>query len=165
MILRAYRKEDSAVICKWLATEEDLYKWSADRFNKFPLLEDDINENYAPQIKSRRFIPLTATDEKENIIGHFIIRYPRENDNSTVRFGFVIINPLMRGRGYGKEMLTLGLKYAFEFLQADKVTIGVYENNDIAHNCYKALGFRDISITEKEPFNVIEMEILRQENN
>ena len=62
-------------------------------------------------------------------------------------------------------MLTLGLKYAFEFLQAEKVTIGVYENNDIAHSCYKALGFRDISITEKEPFNVIEMEILRQDNN
>ena len=143
MILRAYRKEDSAVICKWLATEEDLYKWSADRFNKFPLLENDINENYAPQIKSGRFIPLTATDEKENITGHFIIRYPRENDDSTIRFGFVIINPSMRGRGYGKEMLKLGTEYVRKNLTAKRIDLGVFANNKTAINCYEKLGFRE----------------------
>ncbi len=143
MILRDYKKEDSAVICKWLTTEEDLYKWSADRFNKFPLLENDIDENYAPQIKSGRFIPLTATDEKENIIGHFIIRYPRENDNSTVRFGFVIINPLMRGRGYGKEMLKLATEYVKKNLTAKRIDLGVFANNKAAMQCYEKLGFRE----------------------
>ena len=80
MVLRNYIKEDAAIICKWLRTEEELYRWSADRFNKFPLLETDINNNYMPQIETRRFIPLTAVDEKENLLGHFIIRYPREEE-------------------------------------------------------------------------------------
>ncbi len=39
MVLRTYKKEDSAMICKWLRTEEELYRWWADRFNKYPLLE------------------------------------------------------------------------------------------------------------------------------
>ena len=74
MYLRAYKKEDSAIICKWLRTAEELYKWSADRFNKFPLSENDIDDNYVPQIKTGRFIPLTAVDENSNVVGHFIIR-------------------------------------------------------------------------------------------
>ena len=125
MVLRNYIKEDAAIICKWLRTEEELYRWSADRFNKFPLLETDINNNYMPQIETRRFIPLTAVDEKENLLGHFIIRYPREDVDSTVRFGFVILNPDLRGIGYGKEMLRLGIEYVKDNLSAKRIDLGV----------------------------------------
>ena len=59
-------------------------------------------------------------------------------------------------------MLKLGLKYAFEILQVDKVTLGVFENNEIAHNCYKRAGFVDREVVEKEPWNIIEMEILKE---
>lgn len=33
-----------------------------------------------------------------------------------------------RGMGYGKEMLKLSLKYAFEILKVKKVTLGVFWN-------------------------------------
>ena len=163
MILRAYKKEDSAIICKWLRTEEELYRWSADRFNKFPLLENDIDDNYTPQIKSGRFIPLTATDESGKLLGHFIIRYPREDDNSTVRFGFVIISPEARGKGCGKEMLRLGIKYVKDSLDAKRIDLGVFANNDSAKHCYESVGFREYSRRECEmPIGVwdcIEMEM------
>ena len=81
MILRNFKKEDAPIIAEWLRSEEELYKWSADRFNKYPLTGEDINENYAPQIESGRFYPLTAVDENETIVGHFIIRYPRDDDD------------------------------------------------------------------------------------
>ncbi len=55
MILRNFKKEDAPIIAEWLRSEEELYKWSADRFNKYPLTGEDINENYAPQIESGRF--------------------------------------------------------------------------------------------------------------
>ena len=105
MKLRDYIKEDSPIIATWLRSEEELYKWSSDRFNKFPLEENDIEENYAPQLEAGRFFPLTAEDEEGNVIGHFIIRYPREDDDSSVRFGFVIVAPEFRGKGYGKALL------------------------------------------------------------
>lgn len=83
MILRNFKKEDAPIIAEWLRSEEELYKWSADRFNKYPLTGEDLNENYAPQIESGRFYPLTAVDENETIVGHFIIRYPRDDDDSS----------------------------------------------------------------------------------
>ena len=60
-------------------------------------------------------------------------------------------------------MLSLGLKYAFEILGVSKVTIGVFENNEPAHRCYRKLGFKDKEIVEKKPWNVIEMEIISGE--
>ena len=45
MELREFRTEDAARICKWLRTEDELYRWSADRFNKYPLSANDIVEN------------------------------------------------------------------------------------------------------------------------
>ena len=56
-------------------------------------------------------------------------------------------------------MLLLGLKYAFDILKVDKVTIGVFENNESAHWCYRKAGFVDTEIVQSEPWNVVEMEI------
>ena len=168
MILRDYRKEDSPVIAGWLRTEEELYKWSADRFNKYPLAENDVEENYAPQIASGRFFPLTAVDEEGNVIGHFIIRYPREEDDSSVRFGFVIVDPSLRGKGYGKEMLLLGIRYAKEKLGVSRIDLGVFENNESAKHCYEACGFKEYGIRDCEmPIGVwkcIDMEMFTDSN-
>lgn len=143
MELRAYKKEDSAIICKWIRTEEELYKWSADRFNKYPLLENDIEDNYAPQLAGGRFYPLIAVDDDGNVLGHFIIRYPRENDDTSVRFGFVIVNPGLRGKGYGKKMLQLGIEYVKTNLNVQRIDLGVFANNDSAKHCYEAVGFKE----------------------
>lgn len=169
MILRAYKKDDSAVICKWLRTETELYRWSADRFNKFPLHESDMDHNYAPQIETGRFIPLTAVDEDETILGHFIIRYPREDDNTSVRFGFVIVNPESRGKGYGKEMLHLGIEYAKAHLNAKRIDLGVFANNAPAKHCYEAIGFKEYGRRECEmPIGVwecIDMELIIEKSD
>ncbi len=111
MILREYQKEDAPVIAGWIRSEEELYRWSADRFNKYPLTGDDIQKNYTSQLGTGRFFPLTAADDGGEAIGHFIIRYPRDDDDRTVRFGFVILDPELRGKGFGKEMLRLGIEY------------------------------------------------------
>ena len=143
MILRDYNEKDAQVICRWIRTEDELYKWSADRFNKFPLTAEDIVDNYAPQIRSGRFIPLTAVDENDDLIGHFIIRYPKDNDDTTVRFGFVIIAPDLRGKGNGKKMLSLGKEYVKEHLSAERIDLGVFAVNEGAKRCYESVGFRE----------------------
>ena len=135
MILRDFKKEDAKIVAGWIRSEEELYKWSADRFNKYPLSGDDINENYAPQIGTGRFIPLTALGDNGEVIGHFIIRYPRVDDDSSVRFGFVILDPSLRGKGYGKEMLRLGIEYVRERLSVLRIDLGVFENNEGAKHC------------------------------
>lgn len=150
MLLRDYKKEDGTIIASWLQKEEELYKWSADIYNKFPLLGDDIYENYLPQLETGRFYPLTAIDENGTIIGHFIIRYPKVDDDSSVRFGFVIVAPSLRGKGYGKEMLRLGIEYVNTNLSVSRIDLGVFANNEKAKHCYESVGFKAYGSRECE---------------
>ena len=145
MILRAFQEQDADIICKWITSEADLYRWSGDRFNRFPLSAADILENYAPQIEAGRFFPFCAEDADGRLIGHFIIRYPKADDNRTVRFGFVIVDPAYRGKGCGRSMLRLGIRFAQEHLHAERISLGVFTNNEPARRCYEALGFRAYS--------------------
>ncbi len=143
MLLRAYQSADAEIICRWLRTETELYQWSADRFNKYPLTAQDIEASYTPQIASGQFFPMTAVSETGEVLGHFIIRYPRQDDKTSVRFGFVIVAPAHRGKGCGREMLRLGIAYAAQVLHAQRIDLGVFENNPKAMRCYEALGFRE----------------------
>ena len=142
MLLRDYKNKDGEQISSWIRSEDELYRWSADRFNKYPLTGDDINESYSRQIESGRFIPLMAEEEGKTV-GHFIIRYPREDDNTSVRFGFVILDPKLRGKGSGKEMILQGIEYVKQNLSASRIDLGVFENNEKAKHCYEAAGFTE----------------------
>lgn len=142
MKLREYKSEDAFIICKWIRSERELYLWSADRINKFPLTGQDIQNNYQPELTGGRFFPLTAVDDKGKLIGHFILRYPTDDD-SRMRFGFVIVNPSLRGQGFGKKMLFAGLDYVAENFSADTVDLGVFADNESAKRCYEAVGFRE----------------------
>ena len=86
-------------------------------------------------------MPFTAFDET-GIVGFFTLRNPNESLDE-LRFGFVVVNPHKRGKGYGKAMLQLGLKIVFEVYGAKKASLGVFENNLPAYYCYKAVGFCD----------------------
>ena len=41
------------------------------------------------------------------------------------------------------------------------MTIGFFENNEPAYLCYKKAGFVETEIVQDEPWNVVEMEIVR----
>ncbi len=163
MILRNYNKEDGDLICSWIQDETELYRWSADRFNKYPLTGDDINESYIPQIASGKFFALMAEDDGKTV-GHFIIRYPKEDDDTSVRFGFIILNPEYRGKGYGKKMLLQGIEYVKKNLTASRVDLGVFANNEKAKYCYQAAGFREYQRRNCEmpigTWECIDMEIM-----
>ena len=163
MILRAYTREDSPVIAGWVRTEEELYRWSADRYGFFPLLPYSIDENYIPQLQTGRFIALTGVDEEGTPVGHLIIRYPKENDDSSVRFGFVIVDPEIRGKGYGRELLRLAIDYVRNNLTATRIDLGVFVNNPKAKRCYESVGFTEygahIIDTPFGPWDCIDMEM------
>ena len=163
MELKKYQKEDAAIICSWIKDEKTLYQWSANRIGKFPLADSDLNENYAPMMKSNRFIPFSAFDDDGNLVGHMFIRYPNEDDDSTVRFGFVIVDPVLRGCGNGKKMLQLAIDYAKNILCASKITLGVFKNNDSARYCYESVGFQPVGRVEIYKMPIGEWECIEME--
>ena len=169
LILRPYRKCDAEHIVSWIGDELAFRKWSADRYDHYPITADDMNAHYAVNAESDICFEMTAVDNGRPV-GHLIMRYI-DDKRETLRFGFIIVDTNMRGKGYGSRMLRLSLKYAFEILKVKKVTLGVFANNPSALRCYEAVGFRAIegevntfSIMD-EDWECIEMEYIPTCNN
>ena len=170
--LRPYKKCDADKIVSWLNDERTFQLWGGDHFGSFPITADVINHKYYDQngdcTEEDNFYPVTAFDD-EGPVGHFIMRYIGGNKR-IVRFGWVIVDNEKRGHQYGRKMLALGLKYAFEIMGAEQVTLGVYETNIRAHRCYSSLGFRDnpdakhgFVMIQGEKNNVVELRITKEE--
>lgn len=151
--LRPYEKQDASVIAGWIKDEVAFRKWSADRYERYPVSAEDINRQYAGFEVSDAFFPMTAVDES-GVVGHLIMRFP-DGDRKVLRFGFVIVDDSKRGRGYGRQMLTLAIAYAAETFGVRKITLGVFENNPAAYSCYKAVGFRDVEMEKSEYYHVM----------
>ena len=160
--LRPYRLEDGDKIVTWCADEAAFFKWSAGILGDYPLSPGRFHQVIAA--RDNGYYPLVAEAEGEPV-GFFILRQPGD-DPEVLRFGFVILNPAFRGKGYGKRMLCLGMEYAFHRCGAKKVTLGVFANNPGAYHCYKAVGFTENGRTKnykmgEETWECIEMEITR----
>lgn len=144
--LRPYRPEDAEQILSWSKDEKSFYKWTAGVLGNYPLTNDQFNE-----VNNR--MAFTAIDDND-IVGFFTLRDP-DNMFEELRFGFVIVDSEKRGKGYGKKMLQLGLTYAKEIYGVNKVSLGVFENNEPAYHCYKAVGFQNVVQNEIETYPIM----------
>ena len=151
--LRPYKACDAAKIVSWTKDERAFRQWSADRFDRYPFTGDDLNRYYDALAGSDSFFEMTAFDET-GPAGHMIMRFIDE-EKTVLRFGFIIVDDKKRGRGLGKEMLGLAIRYAFEILKAEKITLGVFENNPPARECYKAAGFREVSQSKAHYYRIL----------
>ena len=164
--LRPYKSCDAQAIAKWVQDRDVFVKWGGERFGDHPVSAETIDQKYRQEngdcAEPDNFYPWTAFDG-DRIVGHFIMRYIN-GDRKLLRFGWVVVDSTARGRGYGAEMLRLGLRYAFDFLGAEKVGIGVFKNNAPAHKCYQKVGFADVGVTKDGAWEIIEMEIGKEDH-
>lgn len=170
--LRPYKSVDADTIITWLQDEDTFLKWGGDHFGAFPITAQMMDDKYCCHngdcAEPDNFYPMVAFDET-GVVGHFIMRY-LHGDNRILRFGWVIVDNAKRGKGYGREMLALGAKYAFEIMGVDQLSIGVFDTNSSAHRCYRNVGFREILMEQPvtvqvkgENWKIIELEMTRQE--
>lgn len=142
LYLRPYKPCDAEKIVSWIGNEHAFLQWSADRYDHYPITAADMNRYYAREDGNPDFWEMTAFDES-GAVGHLIMRFVDE-ERKELRFGFIIVDRSKRGKGYGKAMVQLAAKYAFEIAGAEKVTLGVFANNPAAYHCYLAAGFQEI---------------------
>ena len=170
--LRPYKCSDANTIISWCKDEVSFRKWTSDRYDTYPITAEDMNKKYIDMngdcSEEDNFYPFTAFDES-GIAGHLIMRYT-DDKKQTLRFGFIIVDDKKRGNGYGKQMLLLSLKYAFEVFNAQKVTLGVFDNNKAAYNCYRSVGFKDVELDKKiicelcgESWSISELELEKKD--
>ncbi len=78
------------------------------------------------------------------LIGFALLHY----DVGTVTLKFVIIRPDYRARGYGTDALLELVRYGFEQLQAEHITLQVSPDNGPALICFENAGFQYLSYTD-----------------
>lgn len=158
MTLRPFHPDDAETILSWCKDRRAFRLWSADRYKDFPAQPEDMIEQY----DGDNMYPFTAA-VGDTIIGHVLLRHPSE-DKTLVRFGFVIVDDQLRGKGYGKRMLQLAIRKAKDELGAKRITLGVFDNNPSALHCYESVGFQatgtDAYMIDGEEWTGKEMELI-----
>lgn len=135
MTLRPYIKTDASIILSWIKDRLAFRKWSADRYPIYPPRPEDMDALYAAD----GVFPFTAIEDGK-VVGHLMLRYP-DISHKVIRFGFVIVDDQLRGKGYGKRMLQLAIEIARHDFGAERITLGVFDNNPSAFHCYESVGF------------------------
>lgn len=114
LTLRPYQPSDAAVITSWLKSEYLMRQWCANRYERYPVTTEDMNTYYERYIDGQQSHALTMTDG-DDIVGYITLRTPA-NDSTEQRLGFVIVDASKRGCGFGKALVSMAVKYAYEEL-------------------------------------------------
>ena len=146
MTLRPFTIDDAPIILSWIKVKTAFRKWSADRYPTFPPKPEDMVAQYAAD----NVFPFTAINNDGKIVGHIMLRYP-DPSKAIIRFGFVIVDDQLRGKGYGKQMLQLAIQKAKQEFGAKKITLGVFDNNPSAFYCYESIGFE---VTDNDTYPI-----------
>lgn len=144
--LRPYHPDDAQKILSWSKDPMAFYKWSAGVLGDYPISKEQFGF-------VNNLMAFTAIYDDE-VVGFFTMRRPGKSYDE-LRFGFVVVDPEKRGKGFGKGMLQLGVAYARDVFKAEKLSLGVFENNESAYYCYKAVGFRDVKLEKPETYTVL----------
>ena len=144
--IKPYNISEVDIILSWSKDETDFYKWSAGVLGEYPIRKEKFD--FVNNLMAFKAI------EDDEPVGFFTMRRPSESFEE-LRFGFIIVDPSKRRKGYGKRMLQLGLKFAFEIYGAKKVSLSIFENNEPAYSCYKSVGFDDVILDKTEIYYVL----------
>lgn len=144
--LRPFKLSDIEYLLNWIGDEYSFAQWCANKFD-YPLTREQLLSYYKKYEMDDRGWIMTAIDENGIPVGHLLMR-SADYQKESIHFGFIIVNSKIRGKGYGKEMVSLAVQYSFEILKVEQVTLAVYDNNPAAHHCYKSVGFTDVQYRE-----------------
>ena len=138
--IREYKNVNAEKILSWITDEKSFRQWSADKYESYPPDPQEMIQFYDSMKPQGAKAFIFCDGDKE--IGHFILRPLDDGSNKTFRIGFIIVDSSIRGKGYGKKMLLAALEYASKEFGAERITLGVFENNPKALKCYASVGFR-----------------------
>lgn len=161
MIIRPFRKDDATTVVSWVKDRETLDNWAADHFNKYPVDAEDLLLYYEQQsLEYPNTVYLVACDDMWKPVGHLFLSVASD-DLKHPRMRFIIIDPSQRGKGYGRMMVNMASEYAFEYLNIEDISLGVFSGNISACECYKGAGFRMVEkrtrVVNREKVICIEM--------
>lgn len=143
--LELLQKEDLKKIVEWNEgkSADFLLQWAGPIY-KYPLTEEQLQRyytNYITKEKDTMFVYKIVEASSGSMIGTVELDV-RDPINMNARVGrFLIGEESCRGKGIGKQALKEIVRIGFEELKLKKITLGVFDFNTRAINCYKSVGF------------------------
>ena len=148
MIIKDFEDKDAKIILSWISSEREFKMWSADRYGDYPIEPKEMVDYYDECKAHQAFYPLTFFED-DMMVGHMILRYPKEDNPHLMRLGFIIVNNSLRRMGYGKKIISAAVKYATTNFDVDTIDLGVFTCNVGAYKLYQSMGFKVTNIMEK----------------
>ena len=136
---------DFAIIQDWIDDERTHALWSANRI-AFPLTKEGFGSLLRDIAEQFGDSPFIAADSSGKAVGFFC--YSLNPDTNEGMLKFIMTNPDLRGKGYGHEMISLALHYAFAITKAHAVHLNVFSCNESAKRCYQKAGFTERSVAK-----------------
>lgn len=141
LILREFDRSDISALLSWVTSEREMIEWAGPVFS-YPLDQIQLHNHH----NQSGLYPLLMVSGAEPV-GYIELV---EQQQGKVRICRVIVgNPTYRGRGLGKQLVTLAIDYARQNLHADSLNLGVFAHNQVALHCYLSLGFTVEEATPK----------------
>ncbi len=141
MRIRPYiESKDFEELKNWITEERAHAMWCANLI-QFPMEKESFEKTMREASDRFGVSPFVVTSDEGELIGFFC--YSVNLDSNEGMLKFVMNNPKYRGKGYGKEMLRLAVKYAFEITNVQAVQLNVFPENERAKKCYESVGFTE----------------------
>ena len=145
MRLRQYIPEqDSQEICEWVNTDERVFAlWCANRF-EYPLTPERFHSELQKLRMDWNDETFVVENDMHEIVGFIDYAF---NSREEGFIKFVLVSPQHRGKGIGSEMLKLIIDYARNISKVKACVLNVFSINKQAIECYRKLGFIEVSET------------------
>lgn len=146
MRIRPYiPNKDYEYVSKWIDNERTHAFWCANLL-PYPMTQESLQSLLEKNSIDWADSAYVATERDGKAIGFFCYSVNPEDNIGFLKF--IIVDKARRGKGYGKEMLKLALRYAFEITGAKAVQLNVFRENAPARQCYEKVGFVQRKIDE-----------------
>lgn len=139
MELKTFNREDVPELLSWIQSEEELYQWSGTLFS-WPMEQGTFYIHLEQEDSKPQMLYPLGFYKGHKLAGYceLCIYYP---DNPSARLSCLVIRPEWRQRGLGQMMLEKVLRFGFNELHLNRISLGVFARNVAAIGLYRKLGF------------------------
>lgn len=145
MRLRPYTDLDFEIIQSWCTDERSHAMWCANLM-EYPVTKERFDKLLKEIFERTEDFPFVATTNDGDVVGFFCYSINHKTNIGFIKF--VIIDNLVRGKGFGTKMIKLAVKYAVDITGADAVDLIVFSSNPGAKRCYEKAGFTELEVLE-----------------
>ena len=169
--LEPFTTNDFTQLMEWVDDERLMKEWSGAMF-AYPLSEAGLNwyVEGSNNFNDPDVFIYRAVDSKTGVtVGHISLGGISQRDRAGRITRVLVGNTTERRRGICQGMVKALLRIGFEDLRLHRISLGVYDFNQPAINCYLKCGFRqegvlrDVVRHGDEFWTLIEMGILEDE--